>query len=165
LSAAIRLADEPADAAVPLLVGLLEDPRTSVQEAAADALRAMPDPRARAALVNALAHASEWTRVIAAMVLAIDHEPLAWPVLEAALDSDDSDVYSPALAGLWLLDGERARPLTERLARGDQGEPHRGMASWILGQVDLTPPPRPRSPAGRRGAGAGPGRARRRRRG
>lgn len=61
--------------------------------------------------------------MIAAKALAAEQEPATWPVLVAALDSEDVDVYGPALEGAWRFEGMRPLELTEQLARERDEEP------------------------------------------
>jgi HEAT repeat protein len=133
--AAQRLSAEDPAFAVPLLKRLLtEGPTIRVTAAAAASLRALGDARGQAVLREALDHPHDWVRLLAAEALAPEEQVRAWPVLEAALDSDDVDMYGHAMDGLWRFGGERPLELTERIARERDREPFlREMAVRTLG--------------------------------
>ena len=122
--AARRLAVEEPSFAAPLLQRLLTDgPTIRVAAAAAESLRALDDPCARAVLLEALDHPHDWVRLLAAEALAPHAEERAWRVLVASLDSDDVDMYAHAMDGIWRFGGERPLKLTERLVRERDDEP------------------------------------------
>lgn len=121
---------------VPDLLAVLTDPAVPVRRAVAQALSQMPDPRAIAALVQALRTDTDAeVRALAAEALGQIDDPAAAPGLISALGQEKvAQVRRKIVWALGEIESQSAAPALTGALRDDDAEV-RGYAIWGLGNL------------------------------